>query len=146
MFFRLFIYLDCNFCFFLRPNSRILTTKKKQFTFPWWCKIIAYVLSIFCMLMCIFWILMKAIMLGEEKVGKWLTAFATSVFSDVLVKEPLKIILVTTFFVIITRKKHKEKEFDYDHLDRGRALHFYNTQSGLVKDSHRQALVNLFRK
>lgn len=127
---------------YLRPESRILTTKKKQFTLPWWCKIIAYVLSVVCMLVCIFWILMKAIMLGEEKVGKWLTAFATSVFSDVLIKEPLKIILVTTFLVIITRKKHKEKEFDYDHLDEGRALHFYNNRSGLVKDAHRLEIVS----
>lgn len=65
---------------------------KKPFLLPWWCKIFAYMLSFAIVGVSVFFIAIKGIVLGDEKVKEWLTSFVTSVFSSVILTQPIKVI------------------------------------------------------
>lgn len=64
---------------------------KRPFLLPWWCKIFAYLLSLAIVLVSIFFIAIKGVVLGDEKVKEWLTSFVTSIFSSVLLTQPIKV-------------------------------------------------------
>lgn len=57
-----------------KPN-----TKSKMLTFPWWTKTIAYFVSWSIIAISIFFIIIKGIEFGQEKVGKWLTSLVVSI-------------------------------------------------------------------
>ena len=73
--------------------------KKKQKTeikFPWWCKVFAYILSFAFAGVSLFFVIVKGIEFGDEKVQKWLTSLLISFFTSLLLTQPLQ---VTAFFV-----------------------------------------------
>ena len=72
---------------------------KRKFSFPWWFKIIAYILSYMCIILSIFWIYIKGIVLGDDTVKKWLTSLVFAFFSSVLLTQPIQVsILILTIF------------------------------------------------
>ncbi len=74
-------------------NSNKINKKKikKSFMLPWWCKIIAYCISISIIGVSLFFILARGISFGDEKVRKWLTAFLTSIISSIFLTQPIKV-------------------------------------------------------
>jgi polycystin 1L2 len=74
-------------------NDSKTTDVKKSFALPWWCKIIAYILSFIFIGVSIFFIIVQGITFGDEKVQKWLTSFMSSVLSSILLTQPIKVIL-----------------------------------------------------
>lgn len=66
--------------------------KSKALTFPWWCKIIAFILSFIFMGVSAFFVIIKGIDFGEEKCNKWLTSLVISFFTSVLLTQPIKVI------------------------------------------------------
>ncbi len=67
------------------------TDAKKSFALPWWCKIIAYILSFLFVGVSIFFIIVQGITFGDEKVQKWLTSFISSIISSILLTQPIKV-------------------------------------------------------
>ena len=66
--------------------------KKAPLTFPWWFKIIAYALSYTIAGICIFFILVKAISLGNDTVTAWLTSVLISLFTSLFLTQPIQVI------------------------------------------------------
>ena len=65
--------------------------KKGEFKFPWWFKIFAYVLSFAFAGVSLFFVIVKGIEFGDEKVQKWLTSLIISFFTSLLLTQPLQV-------------------------------------------------------
>jgi hypothetical protein len=61
----------------------------KQFRFPWWFKFIAYAISFLFAGVSLFFVIIKGIEFGNEKVAKWLTSLFVSFISSVFLTQPL---------------------------------------------------------
>ena len=64
---------------------------KWQFTLPWWCKIIGYVLSVIFVGVSIFFVIVKGITFGDEKCRKWLTSFIVSILTSCFITQPIQV-------------------------------------------------------
>ena len=78
--------------------------------FPWWCKLLAYVMALAMIAGSAFFILVKGIEFGDEKVKKWITSLLLSFVMSIFVTQPLKILLVAAIVVLITKKTDDEDE------------------------------------
>ena len=65
--------------------------RKGPVTFPWWCLIIAYILSYLAIGVSILFIIARGIEFGDEKTQKWLTSILTGFFSSIIITEPIKV-------------------------------------------------------
>ena len=66
--------------------------KSFELKFPWWFKIVAYVLSLLFATISVFFVIVKGIEFGNEKVTKWLTSLVISFLSSMLLTQPLQVI------------------------------------------------------
>ena len=80
-----------------KKSSEIKSLGKKSFElkFPWWFKIIAYILSFSFAAISIFFVIIKGIEFGNDKVTKWLTSLIISFVSSLLFTQPIQ---VNSFF------------------------------------------------
>jgi hypothetical protein len=108
-------------------SEKHLAMKKtrRKFQLPWWCKMVAYFLSVCFAGICIFFIISKGIVFGDAKCSKWATSFVTSFFSEMIVTEPLKIMIISVILVVVFGKEEEEDEFGSDHLDNGGPINNY---------------------
>jgi hypothetical protein len=96
-------------------NADKKVNSRKKFMLPWWFKIVAYGLSFTVCGVSLFFIIAKGIQFGDEKVGKWLTSFVSSILSSFLITQPIQVSLLTALFVCIFRKSNSDKNiFDSD--------------------------------
>ena len=65
--------------------------KKNPLSFPWWGKIIAYMLSMLFAGISIFFIIVKGISFGNDRCTKWLTSVIISLFTSVMFTQPLQV-------------------------------------------------------
>ncbi|CAF0988120.1 unnamed protein product, partial [Brachionus calyciflorus] len=86
--------------------------KKKPFEFPWWCKIVAYVLSLLFSGVSLFFIIIKGIEFGDEKVTKWLTSFIVSIFTSFFLTQPIQVAAITFILVLLYRKADNFTNFE----------------------------------
>ena len=88
-------------------NSVVILFRKldRWLIFPWWTKIIAYVLSALFVGVSITFIIFKGISFGDDSARKWLTSFVVSLLTSILVTQPLQIALVVVILVFIFRSK-----------------------------------------
>ena len=104
-----------------KPNDKkenLKKTKKKfVLKFPWWCKIIAYIISFVFACVSLFFVIIKGLTLGNEKVTKWLTSLIISFFSSMLLTQPIQIALLTFVFVAIFRSADDKYDLDSDDDD-----------------------------
>jgi hypothetical protein len=91
--------------------------QKKELKFPWWTKIIAYVLSFVFAAVCIFFIIMQGISFGDDKCTKWLTSIMVSFVTSILLTQPIQVALVALFFVTIFRKSDEKNDLEADEDD-----------------------------
>ena len=122
----------------VKNNEKSIIKKKKsfaEFKFPWWFKIIAYLISFVFAGVSIFFVIIKGIEFGDEKVTKWLTSLIVSFLSSILLTQPLqvctffrfkyinlfrskfyifKVAMVTFFLVSLFRSFDDKKELDND--------------------------------
>lgn len=73
-----------------KENKKI-KRKNKEIKFPWWFKIIAYIISFIFASVSLFFVAIKGITFGNEKVSKWLTSVVISFFSSILLTQPLQV-------------------------------------------------------
>ena len=65
--------------------------KPFKLMFPWWFKIFAYMLSFAFAAVSLFFVIIKGIVFGDDKVTKWLTSLIISFFTSILFTQPLKV-------------------------------------------------------
>jgi hypothetical protein len=58
---------------------------------PWWCKIIAHLVAIIFTFVSIFFIIVKAISLGNHKTTKWLITVVLGIIFENILVEPIKV-------------------------------------------------------
>ena len=80
-------------------NTKIKTNTNKiekirEIKFPWWFKIFAYMLSFAFAFVSLFFVIIKGIEFGDEKVQKWLTSLLTSFFSSIFLTQPIQVIFL----------------------------------------------------
>ena len=79
----------------IEKRGKIHLGIKKRLTnlkFPWWSKIFAYLLSFAFATVSIFFVIVKGIEFGNDKVQNWLTSLLTSFLSSVLLTQPLQVL------------------------------------------------------
>ncbi len=126
---------------------------KKELKFPWWTKIIAYLLSFVFAAVSIFFIIMQGISFGDDKCTKWLTSIMISFITSILLTQPIQVALVALFFVTIFRKSDEKNELEADEDDgkelnkwkRPDYLTDFNAQNNnaLIDDYSQEALKEL---
>ena len=74
----------------LESNNGI---KKRHFElkFPWWFKIVAYFISFVFASVSLFFVVIKGIEFGDEKVTKWLSSLIISFLSSILLTQPIQV-------------------------------------------------------
>lgn len=103
-----------------KANSKDNKNKKKNpFSFPWWFKIIAYMLSFIFAAVSAFFIVVKGISFGNERSTKWLTSVVISLFTSVMVTQPLQVFAITFVIVAIFRKANDSSDEEADPEDDG---------------------------
>ncbi len=96
---------------------------KKPLSFPWWCRIIALCLSWVCMAISCFFIIVRGLEFGNEKVIKWVTSLVISFFASVFVTQPIQTLGIAVILSIIFRKFTEDLSDDKD--DDGKSLNDY---------------------
>jgi hypothetical protein len=84
--------------------------KGRKFRFPWWTKIICFILSILIMIVSIFFTIMYGIQMGDKSAQKWLSSILVSLFISVCLTGPIKAII--TAFLLAILRHYKLKETD----------------------------------
>ena len=72
-------------------KQKSLLKKISEYKFPWWCKFIAYFISFVFVVVSVFFIIVQGITFGNDKVQKWLTSILISVFTSILLTQPIKV-------------------------------------------------------
>jgi hypothetical protein len=85
-------------------DSKKNNKKQKRMQLPWWCKLIGFALSFLVSIVSLFFVVIKGIEFGNEKVAKWLSSVTVSFLASMLLTQPLQLALVSLFFVTLCRK------------------------------------------
>ncbi|CAH1267495.1 CSMD3 [Branchiostoma lanceolatum] len=115
--------IDKAWDFYRLPYSdrKVTDDKKKGCILPWWCVFIAWFLVFAsCFLSALFTILYGS-EYGREKAEAWLFTFFTSFFTDLLILQPVKVVLLAVGLTLLLRKPHEDAEnltptLDYDEV------------------------------
>ncbi|CAF0973552.1 unnamed protein product, partial [Brachionus calyciflorus] len=112
-----------------KSNKYKVKSKKKKLLFPWWMKIFAYILSFMFAFVSLFFTVIKGIEFGDEKVKKWLSSLAISFLTSIFLTQPIQVLLVALFFVLICRKYDESQDSQTDSDDNGESLNDMYTYS-----------------
>ena len=75
----------------LNKTKEKRSKNKRELKFPWWFKIIVYIFSFVFAGVSLFFVVIKGIEFGQDKVSKWLTSIVISFLSSVLLTQPLQV-------------------------------------------------------
>ena len=79
-----------------KPPEKVKSFREKVMrlvVFPWWMKIVAYILSGLVVGVSIAFIIFKGITFGDEAAGRWLTSFLISILTSIFITQPIQVIL-----------------------------------------------------
>lgn len=84
--------------------------KKKKFTFPWWCIIIAWMLTICCIGVSLFFLWAYGITFGNEKTTQWFTSLIISTLCSIFLTQPLKVIILALVFSMVCKDLDQDED------------------------------------
>ncbi|XP_019615012.1 PREDICTED: polycystic kidney disease and receptor for egg jelly-related protein-like [Branchiostoma belcheri] len=87
-----------------KEGSKVTVNRKPYRPFPWWCRIVAWLLVAAIVVVCGAFTVLYGNEYGRAKSQSWLFAFLISFLTDVIILQPVKVILVIIFFKLITKK------------------------------------------
>lgn len=99
-----------------QPNLKPIKIKKK-FKFPWWFKIIIYIICLIISGVSLFFIIVKGIEFGNEKVEKWVTSLFLSFLMSIFLTQPVKMIFLTFLLVVLFKSFNDEEDVEESNLD-----------------------------
>ncbi|XP_071961517.1 polycystin-1-like [Antedon mediterranea] len=88
--------------------------KKVRFGFPWWCIIIAWILTILSTATATVFVIFYGIQLGNDETSMWLASLFISFFTAILFTQPIKVVLIAVFIACIMKTPGAEQEEDMD--------------------------------
>ena len=74
-----------------KKNLVAIKNRKTHFYFPWWFKILAYILSFALMGLSTFFVFVKGVELGNDGVFSWLRSVILSVIASIFLTSPVKV-------------------------------------------------------
>ena len=83
----------------------------ERFYFPWWCLIVAYLLSFIVAGVSLAFVVIFGISYGDEKVRRWLGSIAIGFFSSIFFTQPLKVLSLLILFYMCCRRKSRAEVF-----------------------------------
>lgn len=92
-------------------KSYPIEPRDNRFYFPWWCLIVAYVLSILIVLISIFFIIVRSAQLGDKTTRKWIGSVLASFCASVLLTQPMKVLSLAFLFWCLCRRKSRTEAF-----------------------------------
>lgn len=102
------------------PKSKLknrLPKKRTTFLLPWWCRYLAWFLCIASIVVSIFFLWAYAIQFGEEKTRKWITSLFVSIFTSILITQPIKIFFTAMILSTILKSPIEDDEIEEDEED-----------------------------
>jgi hypothetical protein len=72
----------------------------QRISFPWWFRIINYIISFIFVVISIFFIIAKGISLGNDLCNKWLLTVLFSTLTSFFISEPLTVFLFYNLIII----------------------------------------------
>ncbi|XP_033100634.1 polycystic kidney disease protein 1-like 2 [Anneissia japonica] len=88
--------------------------RKERFGFPWWCRIIAWILAILSTAAATVFVVFYGIQLGNEETSEWLASLFFGFFAAIFVTQPIKVILIAVFIACVMKTPGAEQEEDMD--------------------------------
>ncbi|XP_078607411.1 polycystin-1-like protein 2 isoform X2 [Branchiostoma floridae x Branchiostoma japonicum] len=85
-------------------SAKRKTKTKKTFLLPWWCVYIGWFLVFSSCFVSAFFTILYGFEYGRQKAEAWLFTFLTSFFFDLVITQPIKILLLGMFFALIIKK------------------------------------------
>ncbi|XP_036357895.1 polycystin-1-like isoform X2 [Octopus sinensis] len=123
-----------------RPNTPAVRKKaggnddkknKKKFMFPWWCRIISWILLWLTVAGSCAGVTFYGITFGNEKCTKWISSMLISFFSSVFITEPIKVFGMAILLSLILKKPAEEEEEGEDEtLEMGEDEEFLHSANG----------------
>ncbi|XP_019617400.1 PREDICTED: polycystic kidney disease protein 1-like 2 [Branchiostoma belcheri] len=87
-----------------KEGSKVTVDQRPYRPFPWWCRIVAWLLVAAIVVVSGAFTVLYGNEYGRAKSQSWLFAFLISFLTDVIILQPIKIILVIIFFKLVTKK------------------------------------------
>ena len=84
---------------------------RKKIFLPWWCIIVAHVLSIVTILISIIFTAFRGVQYGDQLVQEWLICTILGIVVSIVLIQPLKALIIATFFICRCNKKHFSEAF-----------------------------------
>ena len=106
-------------------NENISNKNKKGFAFPHWCLYIAWALCLATSLTSAAFTVFYSMMWGKETSNQWLTSILVSFSQDIVVIQPIKVLLVACLLALILKKAPDEERFskaEYDGITSSKVL------------------------
>lgn len=97
-----------------------------RLSLPWWFKIIGYLLSFCIVVVCLFFTIIKGISFGDDTSRKWLTSFLISLLTSICLTQPIQVVLLSIFFVLLFRNSNDQGDLEYDSNDDGKPINKIN--------------------
>ncbi|GAB1597495.1 polycystic kidney disease protein 1-like 2 [Argonauta hians] len=104
--------------------------KKKPFMFPWWCRIISWILLWLSVAGCCAGVTFYGITFGNEKCTKWISSMLISFFSSVFITEPIKVFVLAILLSLILKKPAEEDEEEEETLEMAEDEEFLHSSNG----------------
>jgi hypothetical protein len=94
-----------------KTTSPPIKAKEKKILLPWWCLIVAYILSFLMVAVSVAFILIRSVEYKDFKTRQWLGSIVTSFFASVLLTQPFKVLSLAVLFMCLCRKKSQGEPF-----------------------------------
>jgi polycystin 1L2 len=105
-----------------------------QFTFPWWFTIVGFIVSWSIMIICIVFTILKSLEYGNDLTKKWVIQLAISIITSIFITEPLKVLVITMFFIMLCRRHIDNYDIDTDADDTENSLNNNREWLNIGKD------------
>ncbi|CAF3678781.1 unnamed protein product [Rotaria sordida] len=94
-----------------KTQSHSIESRDKKLFFPWWCLILAYILSLLMVITSVFFIIVRSVEYGDSKTRRWLGSILASFCASVFLTQPLKVLALALMFMCLCRKKSQVEAF-----------------------------------
>ncbi|CAH1238914.1 PKD1L3 [Branchiostoma lanceolatum] len=87
-----------------RTDENQQASSKKKFSLPWWGAYLGWLLVWSASFVASFFTILYSLSFGRAKAEAWAVTFVTSFFTDILLLQPVKLVLVAIVFALLFRK------------------------------------------
>ncbi|XP_072027797.1 polycystin-1-like protein 2 [Amphiura filiformis] len=98
----------------IESKQRKKPRKKQPYLLPWWCIIIAWIVSILSTLAATLFTVFYGIQLGDMETREWLTSTMVCFLTDILFAQPIKVIVLAIVLSFLFKRPDVDDEADLE--------------------------------